>query len=615
MRNLLLYAALILLSVRCNPEEGPVPVTTGMVITESTAFQPGRYELNAPDTSLMDALITVRGQNITLDFSGVEIRGANSVEWPSEFYGLCLKIEEGRNITIKNLKAKGFKVGLMATGVDSLRLIDCDFSYNYRQRLGSTREQEDINDWLSYHQNDDDEWLRYGMAVYLKECDHALVQGLQVTGGQNALMISRSNDGVFYNNTLQFNSGVGIGLYRSSRNRILHNKLDWNVRGYSHGVYARGQDSAALLCYEQSNENVFAYNSATHSGDGFFLWAGHTAMETGEGGCNDNLVYRNDFSYAPTNGVEVTFSRNRVVQNRLVGCRYGIWGGYSFGSIFAGNTIRENQFGLAIEHGQDNAVIYNDFTNNETGVQLFERNSLPAGWNYAENKDVRSRDTRIQYNAFVGVGRPLEISASDDVTVSNNAFEGFEALLKADEENPGFVFAENEVFQMNNWGAAASFRSENSVMPVFPAEQAAYWQDIVAKMDLAEELPAPLPDAMDVGLPETQLQGRAYMLVDEWGPYDFRRPSIWLREVFEDHYTFLLLGPTGNWKVVDGAGFTSINPKTGAFPAALRASPEPGAGTLRLEFEFIGEQVITQFGDTLRRGTVVPFRFQRLSLQ
>lgn len=615
MRNLLVYLFLILLFAQCSPDKGPVPITPGLLITESTVFQPGRYELNAPDTSLENALITVRGQNITLDFGGVEINGSNDVEWPNEFYGLCLKIEEGQNITIKNLKARGFKVALMATGVDSLQLIDCDFSYNYRQRLGSTREREDINDWLSYHQNDDDEWLRYGMAVYLKECDHALVSGLYVTGGQNALMLSRSNDGLFYNNTLQFNSGVGIGLYRSSRNRILHNKLDWNVRGYSHGVYARGQDSAALLCYEQSNDNVFAYNSATHSGDGFFLWAGHSTMETGQGGCNDNLIYNNDFSYAPTNGVEVTFSRNRVIQNRLVGCRYGIWGGYSFGSVFAGNTIRDNQFGLAIEHGQDNAIIYNDFTNNETGVQLFERNSLPAGWNYAENKDVRSRDTRIQYNAFVGVGRPLEISASDDVTVSNNAFEGFEVLLAASEENPGLVFAENEVFQTGNLGDAASFRSENNVMPVFPAEQAAYWQDIAAKMDLREDLPAPLPDAMDVRLPETQLQGRAYMLVDEWGPYDFRRPAIWLREVSEDNYTFLLLGPTGNWKVVDGAGFTGINPKTGAFPATLRATPQPGADTLRLEFEFIGEQVITQFGDTLRRGTVVPFRFQRLSLQ
>jgi hypothetical protein len=69
--------------------------------------------------------------------------------------------------------------------------------------------------------------------------------------------------------------------------------------------------------YEQSNHNLFYKNSVTHGGDGFFLWAGQSTMDTGEGGCNDNLVLANDFSYAPTNGVEVTFSRNKILKNRI----------------------------------------------------------------------------------------------------------------------------------------------------------------------------------------------------------------------------------------------------------------------------------------------------------
>ena len=91
--------------------------------------------------------------------------------------------------------------------------------------------------------------MRYGMAVYLKNCDHALVKELFVTGGQNGLMLSGCNDGLFYNNIIHFNSGVGIGLYRSSRNRVMHNKLDWNVRGYSHGVLCSrtGLSSPTLL--------------------------------------------------------------------------------------------------------------------------------------------------------------------------------------------------------------------------------------------------------------------------------------------------------------------------------------------------------------------------------
>ena len=44
-------------------------------------------------------------------------------------------------------------------------------------------------------------------------------------------------------------------------------------------------------------------------------------MDTGQGGCNDNLLYGNDFSHAPTNGIEATFSRNAfgIIHEHLVG--------------------------------------------------------------------------------------------------------------------------------------------------------------------------------------------------------------------------------------------------------------------------------------------------------
>ena len=93
-------------------------------------------------------------------------------------------------------------------------------------------------------------------------------------------------------------------MYRSSFNTIAYNKINFNVRGYSDGVYNRGQDSAGILIYEQSNNNLFYKNSVTHGGDGFFLWAGQTTMDSGKGGCNDNVLQGNDFSYAPTNGLK-----------------------------------------------------------------------------------------------------------------------------------------------------------------------------------------------------------------------------------------------------------------------------------------------------------------------
>ena len=136
-------------------------------------------------------------------------------------------------------------------------------------------------------------------------------------------MLVRSDSVRVWNNVIEFNSGVGIGLYRSSDNVIMHNRASYNVRGYSHGFYRRGQDSADLLLYEQSCRNVVAYNSMTHGGDGLFLWAGQSTMDTGEGGSNDNLFYAKRFQLRADerHGGDVQPQRVRRESHRGIGLR------------------------------------------------------------------------------------------------------------------------------------------------------------------------------------------------------------------------------------------------------------------------------------------------------
>ena len=555
-----------------------------MVISENAQFEPGTYEINGAD-SLDQAVITIQGENLVLDFEGAVLKGSNDQTEPHQFYGLGISIKDSKNITIKNLTARGYKVALFAENVDSLVLINCDFSYNFRQKLKSVREREDLSDWLSYHNNEADEWLRYGAGVYLKNCAAALVRDVTITGGQNGLMMTNCNHGLFYNNTIHFNSGIGIGLYRSSDNQIMHNKLDWNVRGYSHGFYQRGQDSAGILCYEQSSRNTFAYNSATHSGDGFFLWAGQQTMDSGAGGCNDNLIYKNDFSHAPTNGIEVTFSSNKIIQNRLEECRYGVWAGYSYETLITENDIKNNEFGVAFEHGNNNRIEDNLFEDNKFGIQLWERDRQPDDWGFAQKRDVTSRNYQILSNLFIENRYPLKISHTDSVIIQNNTFNGFLKTLVED-ENANLVMDNNQIK-----GYIDSLNRPE-------------WEPL-------DSVP-PLADGMDALLPEHHLRGRQYMLINEWGPYDFRYPVIWLREIQKDStYVFLLLGPQGNWKAVDGNGFVSVNPKSGTFPATLTAKRDASSEDLQIKLEFIGEAVTTQFGEQLKRGTVIPFTFER----
>ena len=582
-----------LLIQNCSDHKSKIVVKPGMVISKSAKIEPGVYEWNASE-NLSEPLLIIEGASIVLDFEEVELKGSNDKLWPNEFYGLAVLIRNSKNVKIQNLKASGYKIALMAINVDSLQLINCDFSYNYRQKLYSTRERESLSDWMSYHQNEEDEWLRYGAGVYLKNCNAPIVKGLKVTQGQNGLMMTNTNKGLFYNNQITFNSGIGIGLYRSNGNKVLHNRLDWNVRGHSPGVYARGQDSAGILCYEQSNNNVFAFNSATHSGDGFFLWAGQTTMDTGKGGCNDNIVYDNDFSYAPTNGVEVTFSSNKVIKNQLIGCKYGVWGGYSYQSLFTNNNIQDCDYGIAVEHGQQNIIAQNYLNNISTGIKIWERDQQPKGWGYAKYRDVSSKAFQVHHNYFEETAIAFAIDQSDSVLVdsTNYLFQS----RSMDIQGKG-----NSNFQFNPQQTSNSAVAES-------------WIEKTSGTRFDELERFKLEEGMDVSIPTQYLKGRNFILVNEWGPYNFGYPSIWLRKIEEDSYTFLLLGPPGNWKITDGEGWEKVNPNRGSFPATIVAKKQKQAKSINLDLQFIGDTLINQFGTVYPKGTPLNFKYQSLIL-
>ncbi len=97
------------------------------------------------------------------------------------------------------------------------------------------------------------------------------VRRVKVWRGQNGVVLDHVLKCQVYDCDCSFLSGWGVALWRSNGNVVARNALDFCVRGYSHGVYNRGQDSAGILCFEQSCDNIIAYNSATHCGDGFGL--------------------------------------------------------------------------------------------------------------------------------------------------------------------------------------------------------------------------------------------------------------------------------------------------------------------------------------------------------
>jgi parallel beta-helix repeat protein len=391
-------------------------------------------------------VIEIGASNIRIQFvKGSVLRGSPTNRAPDQYKGYGIRLNGHTNVTIRGLKVSGYWCGLLATRADGFVLENIDASDNRRARLKSTSKAEDESDWLYGHENDQKQWLtNYGAAIYIEQSARVTVHDSKVWQGQNALCLDRVTDSRIYDNDFSFNSGWGIALWRSSRNTISRNAVDFCVRGYSHGVYNRGQDSAGIFAFEQNNENVIAENSVTHGGDGFFGFAGREALgEMGEHplgwykrrGNSDNLLVGNDFSDAAAHGIENTFSfGNKYLENRIVGNAIcGVWIGYSRDSLVAGNIIENNgergygleRGGVNIDHGGDNTIVRNRFLNNKCGVHLWggaNANFESKPW--AKANGYTSTGSVVARNTFAGDSIGMQFRGTGDVTVIENKFGG-----------------------------------------------------------------------------------------------------------------------------------------------------------------------------------------------
>jgi parallel beta-helix repeat protein len=545
-----------------------------MVISRSVRVAPGVYRLAAA-ASLDSGAITVRGDDLTVDFAGATLVGTDPRADPDAATGVGIRVVGGRNVRIVNATIRGYKVGLLARGTRGLTLAHDDLGHNWKPRLFSVREHESLVDWLSHHHNENDEWLRFGAGAYLADVHGGEIRDVRIEQGMEGLMLVRTDSLRIWNNVIEFNSGVGIGLYRSSDNVIMHNRASYNVRGYSHGIYRRGQDSADLLLYEQSCRNIVAFNSMTHGGDGVFLWAGQSTMDTGAGGANDNLFYRNDFSFAPTNGMEATFSRNTFIENRVEGSEYGLWGGYSFDSNVIGNEFVGNRTGIAIEHGQSNTIARNRFNGDSVAISLWANPIEPSEWGYPKHRDTKSHDYLVASNTFTG-NRVAVRAANTTARLGGNHYDRVDSQLVS-----------RDSASLGESGGASSFR----ITPVSPMSGGvdARALDALARRD------------------------RSAIIVGEWGPYDWRSPLLWPVDTGRGLPARLrILGPPGEWTVAARHGIASLSSIRGRVGDTIVVTPLAASERdWQVTLSYRGAAVASPTGVRTRAGAPYEFSYGR----
>lgn len=536
------------------------------VVSGRVTIRPGVYRVADKNG---DGVIHVRGDGTSLDLTGVTLIGAADDAPPDSFAGVGVSVVGARDVVVTGGAVRGFKIGVRAHDAPGVRLASIDASGNFRQRLKSTVEREDASDWLWGHENDDGRWERdYGAGIALRKCVGATVEACVVRRGQNGVLLDRCDEARVFDGDFSFNSGWGIALWRTCGAMISRNKADFCVRGYSHDEYARGQDSAGILVFEQCSRNWFVQNSATHGGDGFFLYAGNqTLKKTGVGGCDDNVVWYCDFSHAVANGIEATFSaRNIFSRNRIEECAHGVWAGYSRLSEIYGNLIRGCGTGVSIEHGQHNVISTNWFVKCRDAVHLWwDEDADLASSPFGIRRDLRS------YRNEIGPDNAFEENGGD---VWLEEDEGSRAFGNVDERTP-------------NPGRDSKLLSLSAAEGMLREPDFGRWF-----------VP---PGRSDPFLPDGALRGKKYILVDDWGPVPPTETRLFPAEV--DAVGAAKLSALGVDKTFTVTSLTEgfvAEPTSGAMPATIvvrrgdeGAAPKP--------FE-----IVVKCGDDVRRarGTV-----------
>ncbi len=372
----------------------------------------------------------------------------------------------------------------------------------------------------------------------------------------------------------------------------MHNRVDYDVRGYSDGFYRRGQDAADVLIYEQSDRNIVAYNSITHGGDGVFLWAGQSTMDTGTGGANDNLFYQNDCSFAPANGIEATFSRNTFLANHVEGNEYGVWAGYSFDSKIVGNTFARNRTGIAIEHGQNNLVESNILVGDSTALRVWADPIEASDWGYPKHRDTRSRDYQVAGNIFAQSRVGVRAAETAGITVENNQFIDVDSTA-AIHDSTRYTFIRNAV---SNGGPTLFVGSAlpRAFEAMVPKRIPGGWMPLRSDTSLSR-------------------RPRSSIVIDGWGPYDYLSPKLWpVDSSREIPLRLRVLGPPGTWSLTNQRGVAAVSSTSGRVGDTIAVTPTPGSvGDWKIALEYVGRSVVSPGGVRSDAGAPYSFSYGR----
>ncbi len=117
---------------------------------------------------------------------------------------------------------------------------------------------------------------------------------------------------------------------------------------------------------------------------------------------------------------------------------------------------------------------------------------------------------------------------------------------------------------------------------------------------------------MDAMTPAADRRGRDAIIVDEWGPYDWRSPKLWPAGRSDSSPLRLrVLGPPGRWTLVSARGGT-VSAERGTVPGEISVAPSPGALVdWQVDLRYSGAAIVTPEGTSVPAGRPYVFGYSR----
>lgn len=328
----------------------------GMVITTSVTFTPGTYSFPSGQG------ITVGAGNITIDGNGAVLVGPGVAGSPSSFVGTAVTADGLSTVTLKNLTARGFLLGLYVKSATGWTITGNNFSDNYTNPAYGWGDNHVLH-----------EGNAPAGAIALNQVTYSTVAGNRGDNVWDGLYLYYSDHNTI-NGANHFSpcSNVCLKMWHSSSNTVSGNVMSYGIRVDPGETHAR--DSASALIETGSNDNGFLNNDFTHGGDGVFIRVLNSWVS------KRNYFYNNDVSYAHNNGFESWAPDNTFESNTANYCSYGFWLGGSDHTLMIGNTAAYNgtinanapesdfgNAGVAVVNGSSSHFIFMDNNIHDNG--------------------------------------------------------------------------------------------------------------------------------------------------------------------------------------------------------------------------------------------------------